>query len=127
MVFLAYAFDTEMCFKRLLKDTDRKSKLIYAADDKGNTQFRRASIGVAGRSSVVDPKTLEKIRDMLRNDSADGLHGDIIQRVRQQLREDMGGNMDNETEDSFMKLVLANVPAWNGLWFVAIMIVWFVV
>ena len=115
-----------MCFKRLLKDTDRKSKLIYAADEKGNT-YRRASIGVAGRSSVVDPKTLEKIRDMLRNDSADGLHGDIIQRVRQQLREDMGGNMDNVTEDSLMKLVLANVPAWNGLWFVAIMIVWFVV
>jgi len=109
LVFLAYAFDTEMCFKRLLTDEKRKSKLIYAADDKGNTQFRRASIGVAGRSSVVDPKTLEKIRDMLRNDSADGLHGDIIQRVRQQLREDMGGNMDNVTEDSLMKLVLANV------------------
>merc|ERR1719271_1482824 len=111
LVFLAYAFDTEMCFKRLLKDTDRKSKLIYAADDKGNTQFRRASIGVAGRSSVVNPETLEKIREMLRGDldSTDGPHADTIQRVRQQLREDMGGNMDNVTEDSLMKLVLANV------------------
>merc|ERR1719326_790188 len=69
------------------------------------------------RNSVVNEDTVAKIRTMLKENSESAVEGeeiagmspDVIQSVRQQLRADMGDKLDSVTEDSLMRLLIANV------------------
>jgi solute carrier family 8 (sodium/calcium exchanger) len=113
LVGLAYAFDTEMCFP---KQRAREEKVIYAAEAATGKTVHRHSVM---RNSIVNEETVNKIRDLLKAkaDEAEdetgipGMSPETIQSVRQQLRAEMGTNLDTVTEDSLMRLLIANVEA----------------
>jgi solute carrier family 8 (sodium/calcium exchanger) len=111
LVGLAYAFDTDLCFSKQRK---REEKVVYAADAAGKTVHRHSIV----RNSVVNEDTVAKIKAMLAAEQEGGaeddgeIHGmspELLQKLRMQLRSEMGNKLDTVTEDSLMRLLINNV------------------
>jgi solute carrier family 8 (sodium/calcium exchanger) len=112
LVGLAYAFDTEKCFR---KQRSRENKVVvYSAQAPGAKDNFRNSVMTTKKA-----ETVEKIKAMLSaqaedgsgggNMEVDGMSAETIQMVRQQLKAEYGNALDNATEDSMMKLIISNV------------------
>jgi solute carrier family 8 (sodium/calcium exchanger) len=114
MVILAYAFDAEVCFK---KQREREDKVVYALDVTDGRKKSGAYRHSVVQRNLVHEDTVTKIKAMLDSekesadvDGGDGaMSADLIQKVRTQLRADMGNQLDSVTEDSLMRLIISNV------------------